>query len=88
MMKKLLSMLLTLTMFTSVIYPCRSVIASEVGKANALAVGNEIAEMCAEYDEYSDSDDMEDTIINTRLIVKADGAMDEYGAVDSVYGFG
>ncbi len=87
-MKKILSLMLTVTMFTSVIYPCRSVIAEEIGKANALTVGNEIAEMCAEYDDYSDLDDTDDTIINTRLIVKADGAIDEYGAIDSVYGFG
>lgn len=91
-MKRITSILLTLTMFISVIHPCQSVIAAEIGKANALAVGNEIAQMCAEYDEdYIENTDLsstEDKTINTRLIVKADDTIDEYGAVDSVYGLG
>ena len=86
--KKIICLILTLTMFASVIYPCQSVIAEEIGKKNAIAIGNEISEMCAEYDDYSDLDDTNDKAINTRLIVKADGAIDEYGAIDSVYGFG
>lgn len=91
-MKKILSMILTLTMFISVLYPCQSVIAEEVGKENAIAVGNEVAEMCAEYDDsydnIVDSDVPEDKIIGTRLIVKTNDTIDEYGAVDSVYGLG
>jgi len=91
-MRKILSIILTLTMFTSVIYPCQSVIAEEVGKKNAIAVGNEIAEMCAEYDDsynnIADSDVPENKIIGTRLIVKTNDNIDEYGAVDSVYGLG
>lgn len=87
-MKKFISLMLTLTMFTAVIYPCQSVIAQEIELSNTLSVGQDIAEMCAEYDDYSDSDGTDDTIINTRLIVKTDEAIDEYGAVDSVYGFG
>lgn len=87
-MKKIISLMLTLTMFTAVIYPCQSVIAQEVELNNTLSVGQDIAEMCAEYDDYSDLDDTDDKTINTRLIVKADDSIDEYGAVDSVYGFG
>lgn len=91
-MKKITSIIMTLIMFISVIYPCQSVIAEEIGKANILSVGNEIAQMCAEYDEgYIDNTDYNNTenkIINTRLIVKTDNSIDEYGAVDSVYGFG
>ncbi len=75
-------------MFTAVIYPCQSVIAQEVELNNTLSVGQDIAEMCAEYDDYSDSDSTDDKVINTRLILKADDSIDEYGAVDSVYGFG
>lgn len=87
-MKKIISLMLTLTMFATVIYPCQSVIAQEVELNNTLSVGQEIAEMCAEYDDYSDSAGTDDETINTRLIVKADDSIDEYGAVDSVYGFG
>lgn len=87
-MKKLISLMLTLTMFASVIYPCQSVIAQEIELNNTLSVGQDIAEMCAEYDDYSGLDNTDDTTINTRLIVKTDDSIDEYGAVDSVYGFG
>ncbi len=87
-MEKIISLILTLTMFTSVIYPCQSVIAQEIELDNILSIGQDISEMCAEYDDYSDLDDTNDKIINTRLIVKADSAIDEYGAVDSIYGFG
>lgn len=80
--------MLTLTMFASVIYPCQSVIAQEVELNNTLSVGQDIAEMCAEYDDYSDLDGTDDTTINTRLIIKTDDSIDEHGAVDSVYGFG
>ncbi|MGN1421259.1 MAG: hypothetical protein ACI4XC_07080, partial [Eubacterium sp.] len=51
-MKKIISLILTLTMFVSVIYPCQSVIAQEVELNNTLSVGQDIAEMCAEYDDY------------------------------------
>lgn len=87
-MKKVISIILTLTMFLSVIYPCESVIAEEISKENALAIGNEIAQMCAEYDDYSELDASDDKTIDTRLIVKSDNTIDEYGAIDSVYGFG
>ena len=87
-MKKIISLILTLTMFVSVIYPCQSVIAQEVELNNTLSVGQDIAEMCAEYDDYSDLDDTDNKTINTRLIVKADNSIDEYGAIDSIYGFG
>lgn len=75
-------------MFVSVIYPCQSVIAQEVELNNTLSVGQDIAEMCAEYDDYSDLDDTDNKTINTRLIVKADNTIDEYGAIDSIYSFG
>lgn len=87
-MKKFISLMLTLTMFTAVIYPCQSVIAQEIELNNTLSVGQDIAELCVEYDDYSSLDNTDDTTINTRLIVKADSTIDEYGAVDSVYGFG
>ncbi len=83
-MKKIISIILTLTMFTSMIYPCQSVIAAEIRQSNALATGQEISEMCAEYGNKGTADG----VINTRLIVKTNDSIDEYGAVDSVYGFG
>lgn len=87
-MKKIISLMLTLTMFAMVIYPCQSVIAQEIELSNTLSVGQDIAEMCAEYDDYSDLDGTDDTTINTRLIIKTDDSIDEHGAVDSIYGFG
>lgn len=87
-MKKIISLILTLTMFTAVIYPCQSVIAQEIELNNTLSVGQDIAEMCAEHDDYSDLDGTDDTTINTRLIIKTDDSIDEHGAVDSIYGFG
>ena len=83
-MKKIISIILTLTMFTSMIYPCQSVIAAEIRQSNALATGQEISEKCAEYGNKGTADG----VINTRLIVKTNDSIDEYGAVDSVYGFG
>lgn len=71
-------------MFTSMIYPCQSVIAAEIRQSNALATGQEISEKCAEYGNKGTADG----VINTRLIVKTNDSIDEYGAVDSVYGFG
>ncbi|MCM1285023.1 MAG: S8 family serine peptidase [Acetobacter sp.] len=91
-MKKFISIILTLTMFTSVIYPCQSVLAQEKKLDNILSIGQDISEMCAEYDEdyidKSTSSSNEDKIIYTRLIVKTDDPIDEYGAIDSIYGFG
>lgn len=87
-MKKLISLILTLTMFTAVIYPCQSVIAKEMELQDTLAVGQDIAELCAEYDDYNGLNDIDDKTIDTRLIVKADDSIDKYGAVDSVFGFG
>lgn len=85
---KIICTLLALTMFMAVIYPCQSVIAQEIELNNTLSVGQDIAEICAEYDDYSDLDGTDDTTINTRLIIKTDDSIDEHGAVDSVYGFG
>ena len=75
-------------MFSSALYPCHSVIAEEVELNNTLSVGREIAEMCEEYDNYNELDSTDEQTINTRLIVKTDDNIDEYSAVDSVYGFG
>ena len=44
--------------------------------------------MCAEYDDYEKVTQDDDKTIATRLIVKANDIINEYGAVDSVYGFG
>ena len=88
-MKKIISIILTLTMFTSVIYPCQSVLAQERKLESILSTGQEISEMCSEYDtDNTEASDDGDKTVYTRLIVKTDNPIDEYGAVDSVYGFG
>ena len=87
-MKKIISIILTLTMFTSVIYPCQSVLAQERKLESILSTGQEISEMCSEYDtDNTEASDDGDKTVYTRLIVKTDNPIDEYG-VDSVYGFG
>lgn len=85
-MKKIISMSLSLMMTISVLAPCHSVIAQEVQLQNIVSTGNKIAELCADYDDYNTA--CNDAEIKDRLIVKASGNIDEYGAVDSVYGFG
>ena len=87
-MKKIISLILTLTMFVSVIYPCQSVIAQEVELNNTLSVGQDIAEMCAEYDDYDSLAQGDDKTVYTRLIVNTNDIVNEYGAIDSIYGFG
>ncbi len=91
-MKKQLCFILSILMASSVIAPCQSVIAQEIELDNILSIGQDISEMCAIYDEdyidKSDSSNDEDKTIYTRLIVKTDESIDEYGAIDSVYGFG
>lgn len=85
-MKKRLSVLLSLIIVLSVCAPITSVMAEEARKQSVLKTSKEIAALCNEYDNYSNSNDGDK--IDNRLIVKTDTAIDEYGAVDSVYGFG
>lgn len=87
-MKKFISCIMVAAILSALIYPCKDVITKKTELNNILLTSHKISEICAEYDDYSDSDGTDDTIINTRLIVKTDEAIDEYGAVDSVYGFG
>lgn len=85
-MKKRLSILLSLVIVLSICAPITSVMAEEARKQSALKTGKEIAALCNEYDNYSNSNDGDK--IDNRLIVKTNDNIDEYGAVDSVYGFG
>ena len=85
-MKKRLSFLLSIIIVLSVCAPITSVIAEEARKQSALKTGKEIAALCSEYDNYSNSNNGDK--IDNRLIVKTNDNIDEYGAVDSVYGFG
>lgn len=85
-MKKRLSVLLSIIIVLSICAPITSVMAEEARKQSALKTGKEIAALCNEYDNYSNSNDGD--IIDNRLMVKTNDNIDEYGAVDSVYGFG
>lgn len=87
-MKKTISILLSIIISILALSPCYTVIAEEVGKKNVLAIGNDISQMCAEYDDYDSLAQDDDKTIYTRLIVNANDIINEYGAVDSVYGFG
>ncbi len=85
-MKKKICIFLTFLMIILVMAPCTSVLAEEARKQSVLKTGKEIAALCNEYDKYSNSNDGDK--INNRLMVKTNDRIDEYGAVDSVYGFG
>ena len=85
-MKKRLSILLSIIIVLSICAPLTSVMAEEARKQSALKTGKEIAALCNEYDNYSNSNDGDK--IDNRLMVKTNDNIDEYGAVDSVYGFG
>ena len=82
-MKKRLSVLLSII---SICAPLTSVMAEEARKQSVLKTGKEIAALCNEYDNYSNSNDGDK--IDNRLIVKTNDNIDKYGAIDSVYGFG
>lgn len=85
-MKKRLSVLLSIIIALSICAPITSVMAEEAKKQSVLKTGKEIAALCNEYDNYSNSNNGDK--IDNRLIVKTNDNIDEYGAVDSVYGFG
>lgn len=87
-MKKRLSFLLSIIIVLSICAPITSVMAEEARKQSVLKTGKEIAALCNEYDNYNELDSTDEQTINTRLIVKTNDNIDEYGAVDSVYGFG
>lgn len=87
-MKKRLSILLSLVIVLSICAPITSVMAEEARKQSVLKTGKEIAALCNKYDNYNELDSTDEQTINTRLIVKSDDKIEEYDAVDSVYGFG
>lgn len=87
-MKKRLSVLLSIIIVLSICAPITSVMAEEARKQSALKTGKEIAALCNKYDNYNELDSTDEQTINTRLIVKSDDKIDEYDAIDSVYGFG
>lgn len=87
-MKKRLSFLLSIIIVLSICAPLTSVMAEEARKQSALKTGKEIAALCNEYDNYNELDSTDEQTINTRLIVKSDDKIEQYDAIDSVYGFG
>ncbi len=87
-MKKATSIILSIIISVLALSPCYTYIAEEIGKKNVLAIGNDISQMCAEYDNYDSLAQDDDKTIDTRLILKTNDSIDGYGAVDSVYGFG
>ena len=85
-MKKQICIFLTFLTIILAMSPCTSVLAEEARKQSVLKTGKEITALCNEYDKYSNSNDGDK--IDNRLMVKTNDRIDEYGAVDSVYGFG
>lgn len=84
-MKKQICIFLTFLTIILAMAPCTSVLAEEARKQSVLKTSKEITALCNEYDKY---DNLDDTTVNNRLIVQTDTAIDEYKAIDSVYGFG
>lgn len=85
-MKKKICIFLTFLTIILAMAPCTSVLAEEARKQSVLKTSKEITALCNEYDNYSNSNDG-DKIYN-RLMVKTNDRIDEYGAIDSIYGFG
>lgn len=85
-MKKQICIFLTFLMIILAMAPCTSVLAEEARKQSVLKTSKQIVALCNEYDNYSNSNDGDK--IDNRLMVKTNDRIDEYGAVDSVYGFG
>lgn len=85
-MKKKICIFLTFLTIILAMAPCTSVLAEEARKQSVLKTSKQIVALCNEYDNYSNSNDGDK--IDNRLMVKTNDRIDEYGAVDSVYGFG
>lgn len=85
-MKKRLSFLLSIIIVLSVCAPLTSVMAEEARKQSVLKTGKEIAALCNEYDNYSNSNDGDK--IDNRLMVKTNDNIDKFGAIDYVKGIG
>lgn len=85
-MKKRLSFLLSIIIVLSVCAPITSVMAEEARKQSVLKTGKEIAALCNEYDNYSNSNDGDK--IDNRLMVKTNDNIDKFGAIDYVKGIG
>ncbi|WP_288312621.1 S8 family serine peptidase [uncultured Eubacterium sp.] len=85
-MKKKICIFLTFLTIILAMAPCISVLAEETRKQSVLKTSKQIVALCNEYDNYSNSNDGDK--IDNRLMVKTNDRIDEYGAVDSVYGFG
>lgn len=84
-MKKVLSIVLSICIMAEIIYPCQSAFAEEALKNSVEKVSVELAEICEKYDKkYSEKEEIVE--IKERLIVKTDKPIEEYGAVESVYG--
>lgn len=85
-MKKRLSVLLSIIIVLSICAPLTSVMAEEARKQSVLKTGKEIAALCNEYDNYSNSNDGDK--IDNRLMVKTNDNIDKFGAIDYVKGIG
>lgn len=85
-MKKRLSVLLSIIIVLSICAPITSVMAEEARKQSVLKTGKEIAALCNEYDNYSNSNDGDK--IDNRLMLKTNDRIDKYGAIDYVKGIG
>lgn len=85
-MKKRLSFLLSIIIVLSICAPLTSVMAEEARKQSVLKTGKEIAALCNEYDNYSNSNNGDK--IKNRLMVKTNDNIDKFGAIDYVKGIG
>lgn len=82
--EKTISLILSFVILSVLIYPCKGMITEKAELKHIVSVSQEISQLCAKYDDYSEFDDADDKIIDKRLIVKADDAIDEF----DTYGHG
>ena len=85
-MKKQICIFLTFLTIILAMAPCTSVLAEEARKQSVLKTSKQIAALCNEYDNYSNSNDGDK--IDNRLMIKTNDRIDKYGAIDYVKGIG
>ena len=90
-MKKSMSIILSIIMALSVLYPCQSIIAAEINKNSVAYFSDSINDLIDTYDtdeEYVSEKKSSQQFIKDRLIVSSDKVNNDYGAIDKVVGLG
>ena len=91
-MKKYLSVILSVIMLFTTMSPCYAVIAAEIEQNNVQSVSDKVCAMSdeynKEYEEKLESSEAESLTVDNRLIVETKSKINTYDSVDEVYGLG